>query len=492
MNAKRPNILLFFTDQQRFDTIGALGNPVIRTPNLDRLVNSGVAFTSAYSPSPVCVSARCSMIYGQYPARTGCYDNSFNMPTDQRNTFMGMLTEAGWRTHGVGKCHFRPDWRALRGFETRDYMEEMLPVREDGGYTEYLMANGYEHVVDPHGVRGEMYYIPQPSSLPPEAHPTQWIGDRSVNFIEREAEQEQPWFLFSSFIHPHPPFSPPQPWHKLYRAPLMPLPNVPQDCEALHTWINRNQNRYKYRDQGIDQNLMRNIKAYYYATISFIDYQIGRVLDALERTHQLDTTLILFTSDHGEHLGDYHCFGKRSMHDSCARVPLIASLPGRFDGGVPCDAPASLVDIMPTVLAAAGVEPTHAPDGVDLADLSIGRAPRKAVFSQYQKNQSAIYTAVSERWKYAYSAGDDREFLFDRVQDPRETRNRAGVPFLNNELRRMRSLALEHAQDGGEHDALDGEGWKKYPKIEISDDPDTGLLVQDQSWADTTIPGYTD
>ncbi len=492
MNAKRPNVLLFFTDQQRFDTIGALGNPVIRTPNLDRLVRSGVAFTSAYTPSPVCVSARCSMIYGQYPARTGCYDNAYNMPTDQRKTFMGMLTEAGYRTHGVGKCHFRPDWQALRGFETRDYMEEGMPNREDGGYLEFLQEEGFSYVTDVHGVRGEMYYVPQPSALPPEIHPTNWVGDRSVEFIEREAEHEQPWFPSSSFIHPHPPFTPPQPWHKLYRAPLMPLPKVPQDSEALYTWVNWHQNRYKYRDQGIDHNLMRNIKAYYYACISFVDFQIGRVLDALERTNQSDTTLILFTSDHGEHLGDYNCFGKRSMHDSCARIPMVAHLPGRFDGGVPCRAPASLVDIMPTVLAAVDIEPTHVPDGVDLADLCIGKAPRDAVFSQFEQNQRAIYTAVTERWKYTYSAGDDREFLFDRVQDPDETRNRAGLTFVRDELSAMRDIALEYAREGGEHDALDGDTWKRYPHIEQPNDPDTGLFVQDPAWADTSIPGYTD
>jgi arylsulfatase A-like enzyme len=126
-----------------------------------------------------------------------------------------------------------------------------------------------------------------------------------VRFIEEKAAAETPWFLFSSYIHPHPPFAPPKPWHRLYRTNEMPLPFVPDGSEELHTWINRVQNRYKWRDRGIDQNLVRTIKAYCYATISFVDYQVGRILAALEETGQLDNTLIIFASDHGEDLLRY-------------------------------------------------------------------------------------------------------------------------------------------------------------------------------------------
>ena len=120
----RYNILHIFVDQQRFDTIGALGNPVIKTPNIDRLVNSGVAFTNAYTPCPVCIAARCSMIYGQYPMNTGCYENT-PMP-DDRPSFMQELTKAGYYTHGIGKCHFSPDPYALKGFCSREQQEESL------------------------------------------------------------------------------------------------------------------------------------------------------------------------------------------------------------------------------------------------------------------------------------------------------------------------------------------------------------------------------
>lgn len=513
--SQKPNILHFFVDQQRFDTIRALGNPVIKTPNLDRLCIDGIAFTNAYSPSPVCIAARCSMIYGQYPMNTGCYENTI-MPTDSRQSFMDALTAAGYRTHGIGKCHYTPDSYALRGFQSRERQEEGGARNLEGNpYLKAIYDAGYKHICEAFGIRGEMYYIPQPSQLPPELHPTQWIGDRSINFIKNNTTQ--PWYLFSSFIHPHPPFTPPNPWHKLYRAPLMPLPNVPPDVESLQTYVNRCQNRYKYRDHGLDSNLLRCIKAYYYACISFIDFQIGRILDALESTGQLDNTLILFTGDHGEHLGDYNCFGKRSMHDSCARIPFILSMPGRFEGGMTCDAPISLVDVAPTLLSVAGTSiNTHETDGVDVFDILTKSLDRQIVFSQHSyahgnpvdssipqeyrddpelwRAAMSQYMAVSREWKYFYSAPDNQEFLFDKIHDPHETRNKSGIVFCQKALADMRNSLFEHLKKGGETRGIDGDHWRKFPKPELPSDPDAGLLIQDgyTPWTDISIPGYSD
>ena len=517
--SKRPNILHFFTDQQRFDTIHALGNPIIKTPSMDRLCENGVAFTNAFTPSPVCISARCCMIHGQYPMNTGCYENT-RMPTDGRQSFMEALTEAGYRTHGIGKCHFTPDAYALRGFQTRERQEEGGARDLDKNpYLKTIYDAGYKHICETHGIRGEMYYVPQPSQLPPELHPTQWIGDRSINFIKEQANNDQPWYLFSSFIHPHPPFTPPNPWHKLYRAPLMPLPKVPDDVESLHTYVNKSQNRYKYRDQGLDKNLLRCMKAFYYACISFIDYQVGRILDYLESIGQLDNTLILFTSDHGEHLGDNNCFGKRSMHDSAARIPLIVSMPGRFEGGKICDTPVNLVDVAPTFLGVADTSiKSHELDGVDLADILSGISARNMVFSQHDYSQGnpigrsiylpeeykndpelhraamSQYMAVSKEWKYFYSAADNQEFLFDKIHDPQETRNKAGIIFCQKPLADMRNALFEHLKSGGETRGIDGDHWRHFPKAEFPSDPDTGLLIQDgyTPWTDTFIPGYSD
>jgi len=493
----RPNILFIFTDQQRADAIHAAGNPVIRTPHLDRLVREGVLFRSAYTPSPVCVPARCSLVCGQYPHKTGCADNGDPMPED-RPTFMQVLSEAGYRTHGIGKMHFSPDPQALRGFETREHQEELRGRVEDDDYLKFLQKEGYGHVYDPFGQRGEMYYIPQPAQMPARLHGTHWVGNRAVEFI-RKADPSRPFCLFASFIHPHPPFSPPTPWNKLYRGPLMPLPKRPDNSEALQTFMNRFQNRYKYRDNGIDNNLLRVMKAYYYACISFIDFQIGRMLEALAETRRLDNTLILFASDHGEFLGDYNCFGKRSMLDAAARIPMIARYSERFAQGQICDVPASLVDVMPTLLAAAGIDTaSYGLDGVDLADIAAD-GPESAysdrtVYSQYQKEDLGVYMALSRRWKYFYSAPDRREFLFDRIQDAEETRNRAGMSLCQRALEQMRGSLFEFYRREGFTGPIEGNHWKLFPQPSIPEDPDAGLLIQDNEWSRPyqAIPGYTD
>lgn len=493
----QPNILLIFTDMQRADTINALGNPHIITPSLDRLVREGTAFTKCYTPSPVCVSARCSLQYGQYPHRTGVNEN-MPMRADADDSFVQFLGDAGYRTHGIGKCHFAPNSSDLRGFQTRESQEEIVRDPEQDDYLKALFAAGYDHITDPHGVRGEMYYIPQVAQMPARLHPTQWIGDRSVAFIEEQAQSEQPWYLFSSIVHPHPPFVLPAPWHKLYRSPDMPLPMVPQDHESLLTHINRTQNRYKYRDQGIDNNLMRLIKAYYYGCISFLDYQVGRMLDALEKSGQLDNTLIMFTSDHGEHLGDYNSFGKRSMHSTASRVPMLV----RYPDAVPADKqtaqPVSLVDVASTCMDAAGItgKESHF-DGESLIRIAQGESDRSYVYSQWNSEADGQYLIVSEKANYFYSAADNKEFYFNHQVDPLETRNRAyTIGESQGQVRKLRRALLkfleQHKLDYAYEDDGEHLAWKTYPKQEFFNDPDYGLLFQDHPWAVDDIEGYTD
>jgi len=486
----RPNILLIFTDQQRADTIHAGGNPVIRTPNLDRLVREGTLFRNAYTPSPVCVPARCSLIFGRYPHNTGCFDNGYPMPGNIPS-LMSLLSEAGYRTHGIGKMHFSPDPQAMRGFQSREHQEELRARVEDDDYLKFLHANGFEHVYDPFGQRGEMYYIPQPAQMPARLHGTSWVGDRAVDFVRTSGDD--PFFLWASFIHPHPPFSPPTPWNKLYRAALMPLPWRPQGYQSLHTYANKYQNRYKYRDNGIDNNLLRTMKAYYYACISFIDFQVGRILEALQHTGQLENTVILFASDHGEFLGDYDCFGKRSMLDPAARIPLLVRYPRRFPEGRICETPASLVDIMPTLLSLAGIDSGGLGlDGMDLRDV-IGLKER-TIYSQYQEGRLGVYMILNRDWKYFYSAPDKREFLFDRKRDPGETRNRSGLSLCRGEEQGMRQDLIRFLRDDGYGKPLEGDEWREFPRPMLPENPDEGLLIQDAGWSlrHQRIPGYSD
>lgn len=469
MPQARPNILLLMTDQQRFDSIAALGNSRIKTPALDRLVREGTAFTRCYTPSPVCVSARHALVTGLAPSQTGCTDNGDDVSDDI--SLMQRLSNAGYQTHGVSKMHFSPT-RKLWGFESRDFSEE---GGDDDDYRKFLDENGYEHVEDPHGVRSEFYYLPQPSQVPARLHHTQWTADRSLDFLDRR-DQNRPFFLWTSFIKPHPPFEAPTPWHRLYRAAEMEPPlRFPGDEELLTLW-NRVQNRYKYRDKGSDEMLLRTMRATYYACISFIDFQIGRIIERLENDGLLDNTLILFTADHGEMLGDYGCVGKRSMLDASVRIPMLARLPQRFAAGVQCEVPTTSLDIVPTCLGAANVELPIA-DGRDLANVE--DEPNRVVFSQFSKGATALYMAANHDWKYIYSAADEREWLFDLRQPNAEYHNLANNPMHVKTLENLRGELHAKLRADGHEDVLNGDNWKKFGRTEFPRDPDFGLLFQD-------------
>ena len=339
------HILVILCDQLRYDAIAANGNPNIHTPAFDSIAKDAAVFDRAITPSPVCVPARLSLMSGQYCARHGNNNNSHAKKYEGRG-FYASLTEAGYHSCCVGKMHYAWDPYGSLGFASRHPQEELSAVGDE--YMEFIKAN-YPHVFDYNGHRSEMYYVPQISQLPPSAHPTQWVGDRSVEFLE-SADPNQPTFLFASFIHPHPPFCPPAPWNKIYRYEGE-SPFIPENSEdfkpLLHT-------QFAWDRLGISDIDGRKLRNFYYACVSFVDYQVGRILDTLKKKGMYDDTLILVTSDHGEMLGDYRNMGKRTMLDGAAHVPFILKVPGgkhtvRHDV-------CSLVDVAPTLLSYAGVD----------------------------------------------------------------------------------------------------------------------------------------
>jgi len=478
----RPNILLIFTDQQRADTIHALGNPVIQTPALDSLVREGTSFTAAYTPSPVCIAARCSLLLSQWPHQTGCTANSA-MP-QERPSLMQWLQEAGYQTHGVGKMHFAPDSRKLWGFESRDYSEENT-LQDD--FAAYVRAQGYAHIMNMHGLRSEYYYIPQPSQLPARLHHTTWVAERALAFLQNR-DKRRPFFLWASFIKPHPPFEAPVPWNRLYKPVHMPAPFMPQGYEQLLTYWNRLQNRYKWRDRGFDGHLLQTMRAAYYACISFLDYNVGRMLDYLRECQLLDQTLIIFTSDHGELLGDYGSFGKRCMLDPAARIPLIVRYPERFTAGTICPALASLVDILPTCLKAAGLKTPADAIGIDLAEIATGKASRDTLLCQYGEGAAGLYCLITPEWKYVYSAADEREWLLSRQESPEEHDWAAARPEI---VATLRERLMAHFLHDGYDKPLDEGHWRRFPKPDFPANPDEGLLYQESAAVEDLFPeGY--
>lgn len=475
-----PNILFVFTDQLRADSIAALGNSQIRTPNIDRLVQEGTTFTKCYTPSPVCMPARHALTSGLSPHRTGCVDNVPIKTTPA--SFIERLNELGYQTHGVGKMHFPKscgDW----GFQSRDHAEEIEGESARDDYRDFLAAAGYDHVKDPYGFRSEYYYLPQPSQLPDRLHNSTWVADRSIEFLNNR-DTEKPFFLWSSFVKPHPPFECPYPWSRLYRMHEMEGPFLPEDFEDQQNFWSRVQGRYKYKDAGDCRHLARMIKAAYYSVISHLDHQVGRILDGLGDA--IDDTLIVFSSDHGEMLGDYGCYGKRSMMDGSARVPMVARLPGTFRAGAAVDGASSLIDLYPTFLETAGDTIDDTLEGVSLQRLQNGDDPERCVYSQFSQNQLGLYMVANREWKYIYSAAEDGEWLY---RNGCENINLAHTTEHRLIVMEMKRRLIQRFQDDGYDLPLAGDDWARFPPAQLPADRDDGLLFQDPSDLSQALAG---
>jgi arylsulfatase A-like enzyme len=415
---KQPNILLLFTDQQRYDTINACGYKHMITPNLDRLVNEGCHFKNAYTPNPVCVPARHHIITG-LTAREHGYAQNYGHPVNHLlPTFPRILSDNGYDTRAIGKMHFRPS-RRHNGFNKMELMEEIPKYREEDEYAMYLKEVGLGNVQNIHGVRNLLYSVPQRSLIPEEHHGSTWVGDRSVEYIKANAGR-RPFFLWSSWIAPHPPFDVPDSFADLYNDADIPEPLQSETEINPHGQVSAKHGDFP---AGKEKESLKRMRQLYYSAISLVDKNIGKILDALEETGELENTLIIFTSDHGEMLGDHGSYQKSQPYDSCSKIPFIIRYPKNFAPGSVREDFADLNDILPTVLDAAGLEypgPYELPGGSLLND----DGKRRDV--QYMETESGVTRWCSirdDQYKFNYYYRGGREELFDMTSDPGETVN---------------------------------------------------------------------
>ncbi|HEX2185480.1 MAG TPA: sulfatase-like hydrolase/transferase [Chloroflexota bacterium] len=482
---RRPNVLLLMADQHRADVLGAAqaagaGDWPVQTPHLDRLCRQGVRFARAYTESPVCVSARATLLTGRLPHRTGVFDNGYRVGAEAV-TLPKLLRERGYHCQAIGKMHFWPV-REHHGLHRMWLSEEIPASPEEDEFLAELLAAGYGHVEEPHGARHEMYYIPQVSQLPAALHTTAWTGRKTIEYLHERsgAEDRSPFFCWTSFIKPHPPFDPPVPWHTLYRPTDMPLPVRLPDEAARHTYYHRRQNRFKWTDAQPDDNLLRMMRAYYTASVSFIDFWIGQILHTLEQLGLRRDTLVLYVADHGEYLGDHGAYGKRGYHDPACRIPFILSWPGTLPQDETRQQLVGLADVAPTIVAAAdGAASAPASLGMDgesvLPAAAEASTPGRAVLiGQLAEKGLGLYLAMDDAWKYIYSAPDDREYLMHRgpgegrACDERECLDLATSDDAAHRgaLVRLREALLERFRRDGYHDPLDETdpaGLRRYP-----------------------------
>ncbi len=437
-----PNILWICTDQQRADTIAALGNPHIRTPYIDRLVGEGVSFLSAYAQSPVCTPSRAAMLTGRYPRTTRCRQNGQQIPRCER-LVTRLLADAGYDCGLAGKLHLsscangRVEQRIDDGYRVFHWSHHPQPDWPENAYTQWLQRQG---------VRWEELYD-GPSTgyvkhgVPAQYHQTTWCAEMAIAFIREHAGSRQPWLFSVNCFDPHHPFDPPPEYLERYDPSAMPLPKRrPGELERKPVyqrldaeWAHNNPGEFHCGAMTDDDR--RQVTAAYYAMIELIDDQVGRMLAALEETGQLENTVVIFMSDHGELLGDHGLYFKGPhFYDVSIRVPLIVRSPGGLRG-VRRDALVELIDLAPTLLELAGLPPHPGMQGRSLRRLLIDAdAPdtlREDVYCEYYNawtHPRAYATMLRTREHkvvvYHSLSGDDIDGeLYDLRSDPDEFEN---------------------------------------------------------------------
>ena len=452
MSEQRPNVLWICTDQQRHDTIRALGNPHINTPCIDELVGKGIAFTQAYAQSPVCTPSRAAFLTGRYPRTTKCRQNGQAMPPNEK-LVSRLFADAGYTCGLAGKLHLATcangvvETRIDDGYEVFHWSHHPQPDWPENAYTQWLLSKGTSWE--------ELYSGPSTDyikhGVPEEFNQTTWCAEKTIEFIREQ--NGAPWFFSYNCFAPHHPFDPPADFLALYNADDMPLPKTkPGELDTKPTYQQLD-GRFSHNDpDGYDMAKMtdrdkQEITAAYYAMIELIDKQVGRMVGALEDTGQLDNTIVIFMSDHGEMLGD-HGFYLKGPHfyDEAVRVPLIISWKDRIQSEVRADCLMELIDIAPTLLEASGIDIPDYIQGRSLMPILLGQASadrhRDYVFSEYynawtHKHSYGSMLRTRDEKVVVYHGTDQGE-LYDLKNDPDEFENLWSNPSRTD--RKMRLL----------------------------------------------------
>lgn len=448
MSETRPNILFILTDQQRFDCLRAYGNELVHTPNIDRLTREGVTFDRAYTTCPLCTPARGSIHTGYYPhqhgltSNVGTYNCAKHAIDDHPTLLSRQLIDAGYQCGFTGKWHLCPSPKGSFFFElpiqsafteATDLGFQGHGLKGHGGqgynyplYHEYLERNGLKFEKKEWTGPYNNTHSAGEITSGTESTTSHWITSDSIDLMNRFADDE-PFFMFLNFWGPHSPYLAPTEHLDRYRdMEIPPWPNFHWPSRQIPGFHQRN----------IHQNLETTPWAhweeqlrYYYAGVSLIDEQVGRLLDHLEQSGQLDNTIIVFSSDHGESCGSHGgIVNKGFTHwEETQRVPLIIRFPDGRQAGERCDAPVSLIDFYPTFLDWAGVEnPPARTDGQSLERCLTGEAEWRpyacAQFHGMGFEGATQRTFVQGDFKYGWNCGVDDE-LYDLKNDPYETNN---------------------------------------------------------------------
>ena len=426
---KSPNIIVFFTDQQRWDTTGVHGNPLDLTPNFDHLARAGTDIHHSYTCQPVCGPARSCLQTGRYATETGCFRNGIPLPRDSK-TLAHHFGEAGYDIAYIGKWHLADGAQG--------------PVRPEqrGGYDYWLASNLLEFTSDAYDL---VMYDNDGNARKLPGYRVDAQTDAAIRYID--SHQDDPFFLFLSYIEPH---------HQNHR----------DDYPAPMGYEERYRGRWIPPDLAALGGSTHQHLAGYLGMIKRLDEALGRLLDALRSLDMLDDTIILFTSDHGCHFKTRNAEYKRSPHDSSLRLPT-ALYGGPFTGGGRVSQLTSLIDLPPTLLDAAGIDVPAEMQGRSILPLIRGEADdwQDEVFAQISESQVGRVIR-SRRWKYAVTAPEKdgwadagselyvESALYDLLADPYELRNLAGYESHRDVSDVLRGRLIKRMIEAGENEPV--------------------------------------
>ncbi len=501
--AEKPlNILLITSDQQHFSTLGSV-NPKIKTPALDRLASEGTRFDRAYCNNPLCSPSRSTIVTGLYPSWHGCWTIGVKLAEDVP-TVGEMLSRSGYRTSLVGKAHFQPlacapgqdslecqptmrDLDLWRNFHGPWYGFDHIEIARMHA-DEAHVGQHYAIWMEEKGLKNWRDYFqkwpPEPRAsepkryweagrrhkwdLPEEFHYTTWTGERTIANIEESVRENKPFFVWSSFHDPHPPYLVPEPWASMYDPEDMKIGTmIPGELDRMpphhqltqeespdfSAWRETPHPNHGFHTHTFETEALKKDVAIYYAMVSFMDQQIGRILKRLDELGVADNTLVVFSTDHGHFFGHHGLIAKGAFHyEDLLRVPFIVRCPGAKSHGQSSEPMQALIDLAPSFLSAANVPIPGSMQGVNQLPVWRGEAKqaRDEVIVENRHQPSAVHlrTYITDRYKITLYR--DREYgeLFDLQNDPEERRNLWDEPsaaqikcdlmkrFMNAELRR--------------------------------------------------------
>lgn len=455
----QPNILLIMTDQMRGDCMGIAGHPDVKTPYLDTLASKGVLFSNAYTACPSCIPARAAMHTGlsqEHHKRVGYEDlASWDYPV----TLAGELSAAGYHTQCVGKMHVHP-LRNTLGFHNvvlhdgylHSYRRLDTPYAESqkaaDDYFYWLKNNkGADADIIDTGLECNSW-VARPWIYDEASHPTNWVTTNSIDFLRRR-DPSKPFFLMASYVRPHPPFDAPQYYFDLYRDKELTPP-------AVGSWeseeqLNKLGRIFDSNTGPSDPELIRQALIGYYACITHVDHQIGRLLQILIEQNLYDNTLIIFTSDHGEELCDHHLFRKSRPYQGSIHIPMILSGSRELLGTGYNMVNSSLVelrDIMPTLLDAAGVNTLPQMDGESMLPLARHEeaAIRTWLHGEHEAGPYSNHFIVTETNKFVWYSQTGEEQYFNLEEDPKELTNQIHNGSCQERIDTLRQHLIEALQ----------------------------------------------